>query len=70
MLDPADFSAIETLRNGRKIEIRGQRQQDRKDLEAAIVRMRLVSLSSFLRRQASWTSFPCPTRFPPTSSPL
>jgi len=44
MLNPADFSVIETLRNGRKIEIRAQRPQNRKDLEAAIVRMSDESL--------------------------
>jgi RimJ/RimL family protein N-acetyltransferase len=44
MLDPADFSVIETLRNGREIEIRAQRRQDRKDLEAALVRMSGESL--------------------------
>ena len=44
MPDPADFSVIETLRNGREIEIRAQRPQDRKDLEAAIVRMSDESL--------------------------
>jgi RimJ/RimL family protein N-acetyltransferase len=44
MLDPADFSVIETVRNGREIEIRAQRPQDRKDLEAAIVRMSDESL--------------------------
>lgn len=44
MLDPSHFSAIETLGNGREIEIRAQRPQDRKDLEAAIVRMSDESL--------------------------
>jgi GNAT superfamily N-acetyltransferase len=44
MLDPAKFSIIETLRNGREIEIRAQRPQDRKDLEAALVRMSDESL--------------------------
>jgi RimJ/RimL family protein N-acetyltransferase len=44
MLDPAKFSVIDTLRNGREIEIRAQRPQDRKDLEAAIVRMSDESL--------------------------
>jgi RimJ/RimL family protein N-acetyltransferase len=47
MLDPADFSVIETLRNGRSIEIRTQRPQDRKDLEASIA---LMSDESLYRR--------------------
>jgi len=47
MLDPANFSVIETLRNGRKVEIRAQRPGDRDDLEAAIARM---SDSSLYRR--------------------
>jgi RimJ/RimL family protein N-acetyltransferase len=44
MLDPRDFSVIETLRDGRKIEVRAQRQQDRNDLEAAILRLSDESL--------------------------
>ena len=44
MLDPADFSVIQTLRDGREIGIRAQRPQDREDLEAAIVRMSDESL--------------------------
>ena len=44
MLDPANFSVNETLRNGTRIEIRTQRPQDRKDLEAALVRMSDESL--------------------------
>lgn len=44
MLDPADFSVIETLRNGTRIEIRAQRPRDRTDLEAALVRMSDESL--------------------------
>jgi RimJ/RimL family protein N-acetyltransferase len=39
MQDAASFSAIETLRNGRKIEIRAQRPEDRQSLDAAISRM-------------------------------
>jgi RimJ/RimL family protein N-acetyltransferase len=35
MLDQANFSVIETLRNCSRVEIRAQRPQDRKDLEAA-----------------------------------
>jgi RimJ/RimL family protein N-acetyltransferase len=43
-LDPSHFSIIETLRNGRRVEIRAQRPQDREDLEAAIARMSDESL--------------------------
>jgi RimJ/RimL family protein N-acetyltransferase len=43
-LDAADFSVIQTLRDGRQIEIRGQRPQDRTHLEAAIARMSDESL--------------------------
>ena len=39
MLEPADYSTTETLRDGRKVEIRAQRPQDRPGLEAAIARM-------------------------------
>lgn len=42
--DPTNFSVIESLREGREIEIRAQRPQDRDDLEAAIVRMSDESL--------------------------
>jgi RimJ/RimL family protein N-acetyltransferase len=42
--DPSHFSIIETLRNGRRVEIRAQRPQDREDLEAAIARMSDESL--------------------------
>jgi RimJ/RimL family protein N-acetyltransferase len=44
MPDPADFSVIEILRNGRKVKIRALRPQDRLDLEAAISRMSDESL--------------------------
>jgi hypothetical protein len=44
VLDPSHFSIIETLRNGRRVEIRAQRPQDREDLEAAIARMSDESL--------------------------
>ena len=44
LLDPSHFSIIETLRNGRRVEIRAQRPQDREDLEAAIARMSDESL--------------------------
>jgi RimJ/RimL family protein N-acetyltransferase len=39
MLDPANYSVIESLRDGRKVEIRSQKPQDRPGLEAAIARM-------------------------------
>lgn len=39
MPNPADFSLIETLRNGQKVTIRAQRPKDREGLEAAIARM-------------------------------
>lgn len=44
MPDAADFSVIETLRNGRRVEIRAQRPQDRDELEAALARMSDKSL--------------------------
>lgn len=44
MLDQLNFSVVETLRNGRKVEIRAQRPQDRGGLEAAIARMSDESL--------------------------
>jgi GNAT superfamily N-acetyltransferase len=39
MLEPANYSVIETLRDGRKVEIRAQRPDDRGGLEAAVARM-------------------------------
>jgi RimJ/RimL family protein N-acetyltransferase len=39
MPNQINFSRIETLRNGRKVEIRAQRPQDRKGLEEAFARM-------------------------------
>jgi RimJ/RimL family protein N-acetyltransferase len=39
MLDPANYSVIETLRDGRKVEIRAQRPQDGDGFRAAIARM-------------------------------
>ena len=39
MLEPATYSVIETLRDGRKVEIRAQRPEDRGGLEAAVARM-------------------------------
>jgi len=44
MLEPVSYSAIETLRDGRKIEIRAQRPQDGDGLRAAIARMSDASL--------------------------
>jgi RimJ/RimL family protein N-acetyltransferase len=44
MLDPGSYSVVETLRNGRQIEIRAQRPEDRNALEAAIARMSDESL--------------------------
>ena len=39
MQEPAKYSVVETLRDGRQIEIRAQRPEDRAGLEAAIARM-------------------------------
>jgi RimJ/RimL family protein N-acetyltransferase len=39
MLDPANISISETLRDGRKVEIRSQRPSDRKAFEHALARM-------------------------------
>jgi RimJ/RimL family protein N-acetyltransferase len=44
MLDAANISVSETLRSGQNVEIRSQRQQDRKDLETALARMSDESL--------------------------
>jgi hypothetical protein len=44
MLDPANISISETLRNGQRVEIRSQRPPDRNDLEAALARMSDESL--------------------------
>src|SRR6516162_10835434 len=44
MLDPANISVSETLRNGQRVEIRSQRPLDRRDLEAALARMSDESL--------------------------
>jgi GNAT superfamily N-acetyltransferase len=38
MLEPANYSAFETLRDGRRIEIRALRSDDRADLMAAVAR--------------------------------
>src|SRR3974390_1235883 len=39
MQEPANYSVIEKLRDGREVEIRAQRPEDRNGLEAAIARM-------------------------------
>ena len=39
MINSANFSVIETLRTGRKVEIRAQRPPDREGLEVAVARM-------------------------------
>jgi ribosomal protein S18 acetylase RimI-like enzyme len=39
MQEPAKYSVIETLRDGREVEIRALRPEDRNQLEAAIARM-------------------------------
>src|SRR5271165_2988601 len=44
MIDPANYSASETLPDGRRIEIRAQRPQDRAGLRAALARTSPESL--------------------------
>lgn len=44
MLEPANYSAFETLRDGRPVEIRALRPDDRADLLAAAARSSAVSL--------------------------
>jgi len=44
MLEPFNYSVIETLRDGRKVEIRAQRPEDGDGLKAAIARMSDESL--------------------------
>jgi GNAT superfamily N-acetyltransferase len=44
MMDFANYSAIETLRDGRAVEIRAQRSQDREGMHAAIARSSSGSL--------------------------
>ena len=44
MLDAANYSAIETLRDGRRIEIRAFRSGDSADLESAVARTSVQSL--------------------------
>jgi len=47
MIDAAGYSAIETLRDGRRVEIRALRPEDRSDLIAAVDR---ISAQSLYRR--------------------
>jgi RimJ/RimL family protein N-acetyltransferase len=47
MTDPANYSASETLRDGRTVEIRAQRSEDREAMHAAITQ---ISSRSFYRR--------------------
>jgi hypothetical protein len=44
MMDLANYSATETLRDGRAVEIRAQRSQDREGMQAAIARSSSESL--------------------------
>ena len=44
MIDAANYSATETLRDGRTVEIRAQRSQDREGMQAAIARSSSGSL--------------------------
>ncbi len=44
MLEAANYSAFETLRDGRRVEIRALRPDDRADLIAAVGRSSLQSL--------------------------
>ena len=44
MIDVANFSATETLRDGRTVEIRAQRSHDREGMQAAIARSSSASL--------------------------
>jgi GNAT superfamily N-acetyltransferase len=44
MIDAASYSATETLRDGRTVEIRAQRSQDREGMQAAIARSSSGSL--------------------------
>jgi RimJ/RimL family protein N-acetyltransferase len=44
MLDAANYSAVETLRDGRRVEIRAFRPSDRADLESAVARTSNQSL--------------------------
>ena len=52
MIDPANYSATETLRDGRSVEIRALRSQDREGMHAAIARS---SSGSLYRRQDNMT---------------
>ena len=44
MIDAANYSATETLRDGRTVEIRAQRSHDREGMQAAIARSSSASL--------------------------
>jgi hypothetical protein len=44
MIDVANYSATETLRDGRTVEIRAQRSHDREGMQAAIARSSAGSL--------------------------
>lgn len=44
MSEPSDYSVIETLRNGQRVEIRALKPQDRDDLIAAVTRTSSESL--------------------------
>jgi hypothetical protein len=44
MMDLANYSATEILRDGRTVEIRAQRPQDREGMQAAILRSSAESL--------------------------
>ena len=63
MFDPATFHATETLSDGRKVEIRAQRPEDRQGLRTAVGRK--SPQSSYHRFLRSSASFP---RRRPTSS--
>ena len=52
MMDLVNYSATETLRDGRAVEIRAQRSQDREGMQAAIARS---SSGSLHRRQDNMT---------------
>jgi len=45
MIDAAHYSATETLRDGRTIEIRAQRPQDREAMHEGIARLSRASAS-------------------------
>src|SRR5215204_5051150 len=58
MLEAAKYSAVETLRNGRQVEIRALRPDDRADLVAAVGRASAQSLyRRFFGVRHSFTEF-------------